>query len=141
MFDNVAVYLSTHKQNYISIALNWMTGGVKWTKPRGNLIYLIMEVLSWTVTPYTMSLSTLKTDDIFIEHGGLPYVLSLAVHLGAHVDRGVHSATLLIFEFFCGTPSSCLKVIGVGVRALQWSTQSPNLKSKDPIEPMQKTPS
>ena len=37
-----------------------------------------------------------KFDDVLLEHGGLPHVFPLAV----------------LFEFFSGTPPSCLKVRG-----------------------------
>ena len=40
--------------------------------------------------------ATRKFDDVLLEHGGLPYVLPLAVHL----------------NFCCRTPPSCLKVRG-----------------------------
>ena len=48
-----------------------------------------------------------KFDDVLLEHGGLPHVLPLAVQLD-------HSKIFLLFEFCCGAPPSCLKVMGGG---------------------------
>ena len=43
-------------------------------------------------------------------HGGLLYVLPLVVHL--RFFRGDHSEPFLLFEVYCWTPPSCLKVMG-----------------------------
>ena len=53
------------------------------------------------------------------EHGGLPYAFPLAVHLRfvCWTSRGDHSEPFFLFEFFCGTPPSCLKVMG---RVVGW---------------------
>ena len=41
-------------------------------------------------------------DNALLEHGGLPYVLPLAVHLiFLHEQNGGHSKSLLLFEFSC----------------------------------------
>ena len=54
-----------------------------------------------------------KIDDVSLEHGGLPHVLPLAVHLRFFclTCRGDHSEPFLLYEFYCGTPPSCLKVM------------------------------
>ena len=54
-------------------------------------------------------------DDVLAEDGELLHVLPNAVHLNfflwtSSVD---HSGPFLFSELFCGTPSPCLKVIGV----------------------------
>ena len=48
------------------------------------------------------------------EHGGLTHVLPLAVKLEffCWTSTGDHSKMFLLFELCCGTPPSCLKVIG-----------------------------
>ena len=58
--------------------------------------------------------ATRKIDDVLIEHGGLLHVLLLAVHLDFFLwtSRGDHCETFLVLEYCCGTPPSCLKVIG-----------------------------
>ena len=45
--------------------------------------------------------ATSKIDDVLIEHGGLLYVLPLAVHLifFCWTSRGDHSEPFLLFEF------------------------------------------
>ena len=55
-----------------------------------------------------------KIDDDLAEHGGLLHVLSLAVHLRffCWTNRRDHPEPFLPFNFYCGTPPSCLKVIG-----------------------------
>ena len=60
--------------------------------------------------------ATSKIDNVLAEHGGLLHVLPLAVHLRffCWTSRGDHSEPFLLFEFFSGTPPSCLKVIGWG---------------------------
>ena len=60
--------------------------------------------------------ATSKIDNVLTEHGGLLHVLPLAVHL----SRGDHSEPFLLFEFFSGTPPSCLKVIGWGGGVVGW---------------------
>mgnify|MGYP001190070507 CR=1 FL=1 len=56
--------------------------------------------------------ASIKINDVLTEHGGLLHVLTLAVHLRFFLmDK---CETFLLFEFFCGTPPSCLKVIGWG---------------------------
>ena len=59
---------------------------------------------------------TSKIDDVLTEHGGLLYVLPLAVHLRflCWTSRWDHTEPFLLLEFFCGTPPSILKVIGWG---------------------------
>ena len=58
--------------------------------------------------------ATSKINDVLTEHGGLLHVLPLTVHLRffCWTSSGNHSEPFLLFEFFCGTPPSCLKVIG-----------------------------
>ena len=51
-------------------------------------------------------------DDVLTEHGRLLYVLPLAVHLYSWTSKGDNSEPFLLFEFFGGTPPSCLKVVG-----------------------------
>ena len=72
---------------------------------------------------YTVDLNFLpsksKIDNVFTEHVGLLHVLPLTVHLRffCWTSRGDHSEPFLLFDFYCGTPPSCLKVIGgVGCR-------------------------
>ena len=64
-----------------------------------------------------------KFDDVLLEHGGLPHVLPLAVHLEffGWTSRGDHSKVFLLFGFCCGTPPSCLKVRGGGWWWVAWS--------------------
>ena len=58
--------------------------------------------------------ATSKIDDVLTEHGGLLHVLPLAVHPEFFLlDKwGDHSEPFLLFEVYCGTPPSCLKVMG-----------------------------
>ena len=58
------------------------------------------------------AISISKFDDVLLEHGGLPHVLPLAVHLSSWTSKGDNSEPFLLFEFFGGTPPSCLKVVG-----------------------------
>ena len=51
-----------------------------------------------------------KIDNALTEPGGLLHVLPLAVHL--RQVEGDHSEPFLLFAFYCGTPPSCLKVMG-----------------------------
>ena len=62
-----------------------------------------------------------KTDDVLAEDGGLLNVLPLAVQLKIFLwtSRVDHSETFLLAELFCGTPPSCLKVIGLVAGGLQ----------------------
>ena len=55
-----------------------------------------------------------KFNDVLLEHGGLPHVLPLGVHLNffCWTSRGDHSKMFSLFGFCCGTPPSCLKVVG-----------------------------
>ena len=55
-----------------------------------------------------------KIDDVLPEHGGLLHVIPLAVKLRffCWTSRGDVSELFLLFEVYCGTPHSCLKVIG-----------------------------
>ena len=57
--------------------------------------------------------ATSKIDDVLTGHGGLPHILPLAVHLRffCWLSRGDHSKMFLLFEFCCGTPPLCLKVM------------------------------
>ena len=59
---------------------------------------------------------TSRFNDVLLENGGLPHVLPLAFHLRffCQTCMGDHSEPFLLFEFFCGPPPSCLKVIGWG---------------------------
>ena len=54
-----------------------------------------------------------KFNDVLLEHGGLPHVLPLAVHLKllAGQVEGTILTHSLPLSFFCGIPPSCLKVI------------------------------
>ena len=60
--------------------------------------------------------ATSKIDDVLTEHGGLLHVIPLAVHLSFFAGQvgGDQSEPFLVFEFFCETPPSCLKVMGWG---------------------------
>ena len=63
--------------------------------------------------------ATSKIDDVLTEHGVLLLVLPLAVHLKyifCWTSIGDHSKMFLLFGFCCGTPPSCLKVRGGGLR-------------------------
>ena len=69
-------------------------------------------------------------DDVLLEHVGLPYVLPLNVHLRSFcwTIRRDHYEPFLLFEFYCGTPPSCLKVMVGGwvvVGGLQHYSVSP----------------
>ena len=50
-----------------------------------------------------------KIDYVIAEDGGLHHFLPLAVHVNFFLD---HSGPFLFSEIFCGTPPSCLKVVG-----------------------------
>ena len=69
-------------------------------------------------------------DDVLLEHGRLPHVLPLAVKLDffCWTSTGDHSKIFLLFELCCGTPPSCLKVMGwwvVGAGGLEQFCVSP----------------
>ena len=89
-----------------------------WCKRYVLEVFAIHLVLSCTefVYPGTWMFSfwTSQIDNILFEHGRLLYVLPLAVPQTSFgwMNRGYHSKMFLIFEFFCGTPPSCLKVRG-----------------------------
>ena len=53
-------------------------------------------------------------DYVLLEHGGLPLVLPLAVHLEflCRMGRGDHSKTVLLFGFCCEKSPSGLKLRG-----------------------------
>ena len=55
-----------------------------------------------------------KIDDVLTEHGEVLHALSLAVHpeFFCWTSGGEHSEPFLLFEVYCGTPPSCLKVVG-----------------------------
>ena len=64
---------------------------------------------------HLIPLGTFKSvfDNVLLEHGGLPHVLPLAVHLiFTWTGREGHPKSLLLFEFSCWRPPSCLKVVG-----------------------------
>ena len=65
-----------------------------------------------------------KIDDVLAEVGGLLHVLPLTVHLNFfwQTSRVDHSETFLLSEVFCGTPPSCLKVMGWVVGVGGWPT-------------------
>ena len=71
-----------------------------------------------------------KIDDVLAEAVELLHVLPLAVHLKFfwQTSRLDHSETFSLSEVFCGTPPSCLKVVGgwvVVVGGLQDFSVSP----------------
>ena len=72
--------------------------------------------------------ATSKFDDVLLEHGVLPHVLPLAVHLHFFdwMHRGDHFESFLPFEFGCGNSPSCLKVKGGGGGGLQDFSVSPS---------------
>ena len=64
------------------------------------------------------NIASSEIDDLLAEVGGLLHVLPLAVTLNFFfglTSRVDHSETFLLSEVFCGTPPSCLKVVGVWV--------------------------
>ena len=79
----------------------------------------ILKLSYFMVGPYYFCVSpwhfdngaSSKIDDVLSEDGGLLQVLPLAVHLNFFLtDNQV--GPFLFSELFCGTPPSCLKVIG-----------------------------
>ena len=73
--------------------------------------------------------ATSKFDDVLLDHGGLPHVISLAVHLDFvwWTSRGEYSKMFLLFEFCCGAPPSWFKVVGwVVVGGLEQFSVSPS---------------
>ena len=63
-------------------------------------------------------------DDVLLEHGGLP--LAVQLKFFGWTSIGDHSKMFLLFELCCGTPPSCLKVVGwVVVGGLEQFSVSP----------------
>ena len=83
-----------------------------------NLGHLI-DTLRYLATPL---LKLVLINNLLLDHGGLPHVLDLAVHLDNFfwMSQGGHSETLLLLALFYQSAPSCLKVRGGCVQSAMW---------------------